>query len=228
MPQNKPRAHEAGNVFIFILLGVVLFAALAYSVARGMQSETTTKLSNREATIAASEILAYAQRIERAVNHLRRKGTSENDISFDQEIETGYDHSPVQPAEHQVFNTSGGAISWQSPPQRSNDGSEWFFTGETCIPDIGTGSAGCAGDADETNEELIIGLSGLDSDVCSQINNRLNISGIPADGGGGLDTTKFQGDFDNGTEVTLAGGPFNAACFSFGGDNHFYFVLIAR
>ncbi|MCB9981246.1 MAG: hypothetical protein H6860_02470 [Rhodospirillales bacterium] len=226
-PLTSARSGEAGNVFVLILLGIVLFVALSLSISRGMRSDTTSNLSKQEAALAASDILAYAQKVERAVNRLRRKGVSENDISFDQAFVAGYNHTPAVADTNKVFNADGGAISWKSPPEGSNDGSEWFFTGETCIADLGTGATGCDTDS-IANEELIAVLPNVVDIVCEEINKRLNISAIPADTGGGASTTKYQGSFSDDTEIILAGGPFNAACFSDGANNHFYSILIAR
>ena len=216
---------ESGNVFLIILMGIILFAALSFSISRGMRSDTTSNLSNQEASLAAADILAYAQKTERAVNRLRRKGVSENDISFDQSYVAGYAHG--QPDTHKVFTTTSGAASWQSPPEGANDGSDWTFTGETCIADMGTGATGCDSDA-VSNEELIAALDNIDTTVCTEINDRLGITGILADTGGGVDTTKYQGTFADGTEIILTGGPFSAACFSRAGNNYFYFALIER
>ncbi len=225
MPQNN-RQSEQGNIFIIILMGIILFAALSFSISRGMRSDTTSNLSNQESALAASDILAYAQKIERAVNRLRRRGISENDISFDQTFVAGYTHG--QPDTNKIFTTTGGAVSWQSPPAGANDGSDWIFTGATCIADVGTGATGCDSDADISNEELIATLGNVDTAVCTEINDRLNISGIVADTGGGASTTKYQGAFADGTEIIMAGGPFTAGCFSRSGNNHFYYALIER
>lgn len=226
--EQKTHASQSGNVFILILIGIVLFAALSYSIARSMRTETTEKLSGQRAALAASDILNYAQRLERGVSRLRQKGISESDISFESAVDAAYAHAPAVTASEEVFSPSGGAISYSSPPERANDGTEWLFTGETCIADIGTGATGCDTDTDPSNEELLVVLPNVAESVCTEINDRLNISGIPADTGGGASTTKFTGTFADGKEIILAGGPFSQACFSRGGNNYFYSVLLAR
>lgn len=118
-------------------------------------------------------------------------------------------------------------MRWQSPQDSANDGSEWLITGETCIPDLGTGTTGCQSDSLQ-NEELLFVLPNIDLALCEEINNSLNITGVPADAGSGADTTQFQGSFSDGTNINLPGGPFETACFSRGGNNFFYSVLIAR
>lgn len=231
MLPNKARHNERGNVFIFILMGVVLFAALSFTVARGMRGDTANSMSDKQANLAASEILGEAQKVERSVNRIRNKGVSENDISFENSADyintacdTGADPSFPR---CQIYNPQGGGLSYKSPATKTTS-NEWHFTGATCIADIGTGTTGCNSDNDTSNEELLMVLTDINETVCTQINKRLNISGIPADSGGGASTTKFTGTFANNTEIILAGGPYPTACYSRAGQNDFYHVLIAR
>ena len=74
MRPNNSRISERGNVFIFILLGLVLFAALSFTVARGFRSDTTSQMTDRQAELLATEIITYGQQMERTVNRLRRNG----------------------------------------------------------------------------------------------------------------------------------------------------------
>lgn len=216
---------QTGNAFLIVMLGIVLFATLAFTISRSMRSDSTKRLSNHEAKLAATDILNYSQKIERAVNRLRRKNISENDLSFDQNIVAGYDHG--QPNTNKIFNGNGGSLTWSSPMNGVNDGSQWHFTGSTCIADIGTGGTGCDSDAD-SNEELIAVLPNLQLVVCESINDRLGITSVPSDTGSGYSTAQFTGSFSDDTEIILADGPFNAACFEEDGSYHFYSLLLGR
>ncbi|MCD8497045.1 MAG: hypothetical protein LRZ85_02545 [Alphaproteobacteria bacterium] len=222
-------SSESGNVFVFILLGVVLFVALAFTVSRGFRGETTNRMSEREITLAASDILSYVQRLERAVSVVRGKNVSESDLSFDNPMVAGYTHSTPQADKHKIFSSAGGGARWQTPPDGSNDGSPWVITGETCVVGLGTDTAGCSVGTDSTaNEDLIVMLANVDAGLCVELNKRLNIAGgIPADAGTGISTTPFRGTFDNGTELTLTPA-YSSACFSNGGMNYFYSVLLQR
>jgi hypothetical protein len=220
--------HERGNVFVFILLGIVLFASLSFFIAKGMRSQTTEGLKGRKAELAAADILSYAQSLERGINRLRMKNVSENDISFESAQDMAYAHTPAVDNAQKLFHPAGGAISWQAPAQDVNDGSDWVFTGGTCIPDLGTGAAGCGSDGNIRNQDLLAVLPNVVEGVCEALNDRLNITGIPADSGGGASITKFTGDFAEDTELILLGGPFTSACFSRGGGFYFYSVLLAR
>lgn len=229
MKLSQSQIRQSGNVFVFILLGVVLFAALAFTMSRGFRSDTTSKMSDREITLAASDILSYVQRLEQAVNVVRGKNVSESDISFENPIINGYAHTPAVADTHKVFHADGGRASWQAAQKGSNDGSPWVITGASCIVGLGTDVAGCSGGSDSTsNEDLIVLLANVDAGLCAEIDKRLNITtGIPADAGTGLSTTPFTGTFSNGTELTLT--PARpSACFSRGGNNYFYSVLLQR
>ena len=70
-------------------------------------------------------------------------------------------------------------------------------------------------------------LPNLTLTVCEKINQRLNITSMPVDTGGGYSTSKFQGSFSDNTEIVL-GAPQTTACFQRGSDYHFYTVLIER
>ena len=229
MPKHPPylvRRSEHGNAFFIILLGVVLFAALSFTIARGMRSEGTNNLTKRQADLAASDIITYGQRLERGISQLRRRNISENDISFANPVVTGYAHGTPQPEENKVFHFSGSAVSWKEPPPRANDASTWHFTGSTCIAGVGNGAAGCSSDT-VSNEELLAVLPNLTQSVCEALNSRLGIGTTPADSGGGYSTTKFTGTFADGTEIVLAS-PYQSACFSKSGAFHYYTVLLAR
>ncbi len=211
---------------MFILLGVVLFGALAFVISRGFRSDTTAAMSDRKAELLAVDVLAYAQRLERAVGKMQQKGVSESDISFDNTVDTGYGHTPDEPVEHDVFNAAGGGVNRQNPPSGANDNSAWHFTGGTCIADIGKGTTGC-----DTNtfsdEELIAVLPNVNPAVCEVIDKKLGIGSIPENTGNAYSATKFTGAFADGSEIILDAS-HSAACYSDGTDYHFYYVLIAR
>lgn len=223
MKTNHP---ESGNVFIFILLGIGLFTALMFTVSKSMQTQTATQMNARDAKLAATEILDYAQRLERAVARISRKGVSENEISFQNAADAGYTPGNVQPETHHVFNTQGGSINWVIPPEGVNDGTNWLITGETCVKDVGTGGTNCASD-NLSNEELLLILPNLDSNVCTELNKMLDIDTIPAETGTGYSSNKFTGTFEDDTKIDV-GSPYKTACYSKSNSYYFYHTLIAR
>lgn len=233
--QNKT---ESGNVFFYVLLGIILFAALAFTVSRGFQSSTTQTLTNREAELATSDILDMAQKLARAVDTVRRKNCSENDVSFSNTIISGYAHSPVVTDKCKVFNKTGGRMSYTAPASKWLDSTksgqslygQWFFTGASAVNSL-----------ESTGSELLAILPYVKKEICLEINDRLTIanasSSPPADVSTSYDTTKFTGSFPGTFEILDSGGTSElagkeAGCFesssSPASGYHFYYALIAR
>lgn len=224
---NKAPSTERGNVFMIILIAVVLFGALGFTMSRGFRSDTTSTMSARQAELAASDILAYAQKIERAVNRLRRNGCSESELSFENDIASGYDFSTRD--ECKLFESTGGKLTWTSPAEGVNDGSEWHFSGNIQIESLGT-----------TNSLTIL-LHSIDLEVCKKINKKAGLNEIPQQDTlpSGLESIKFTGSFSippigalGNTSNQYEGQPYG--CFKgYGnayeaGTYHFYYTLLIR
>ncbi|NCT40275.1 MAG: hypothetical protein GW778_01240 [Alphaproteobacteria bacterium] len=190
MPQNNQQS-ESGNVFVFILLGVVLFAALSLTVARGFRSTTTSSMSDRKADLAASEILDYAQRMERTVDKLRRKGCSENDISFEYEGTNAYTFATQEKCK--VFSPDGGNLEpWKV---RDELGGTKVYSSFRPFRINGSWKTRNAG---TQNAELFLIIGMINKKVCESINNKLGIKRpdgeLPKKGGSHIHPV-FTGSF---------------------------------
>jgi len=233
---------------MFILIGIVLFAALGMTVSRGFQSSATSNLSKREAELAASEIMAYAQSLERAINRMRRNGCSENDISFANDVVSGYEHTPAAPDKCKFFHGDGGKIGYRQPKLEWLDSTHntltnfqnWYFTNTSCIPEIGDYQpVDCHLTTPEKNFELFMVLKYLDGGICEALNKSIhNDKTIRWDGNPMFSKdTKFTGDFSSPPSIRLEGAhAATSRCMTSdssandepAGAYHFYHVLIAR
>ena len=225
------RDTQSGNVFFFILLGIVLFTGLIFVMANGMRSQSVSTMSERDLDIAAAEILVYAQKMSRAVDRVRRKGCSENEISFANNIVAGYTNgsAPSDNSCH-IFHPDGGGVQWLSPQEGVNDGSEWIFTANNSIDDVG-GSG-------NTADEVLILLGSVSEALCLQINKELDLSFTntpPQDEAGTFLTTKFTGSFGSPSThaITHTNNDFSnvrTACMieSGGTTRYFYHTLLIR
>jgi len=235
------RKNQSGNVFVIILVGIALFAALGYTVSRGFRSDSTNNLTKRQADLAAGEILNYAQKISRTVNRLRRNGCSESEISFENSAVADYDF--VTRDACRVFGATGAKLIYKAPESSwlasANSGSagygSWWFGGTNIITDVG-------GNTQPGNNELLAVVGYLDQNLCIRINDKLGITnpaGVPPQDGSAsvilADAGKYTGTFAGSNAITdtnLDGK--SAACFESGGTGpatgtyHFYQVLIER
>ncbi|MCB1532876.1 MAG: hypothetical protein KDJ35_08400 [Alphaproteobacteria bacterium] len=213
------RRYQSGNAFLIILLGVVLFAALSFTVARSMRSSTTTKLSGREITLAVSDLMDYTQKVERAVNRLRRKGCSENELSFENDIVAGYTNAGAPgDGSCNIFSTNGGNVTWRTFSFGAQNFEYW---GNDAVQDIGT-----------TNSDLMMTLLiNGETTLCSALNKQIGLGSTIAIGSGDEDASLFTGSFgDSGTETISETPSETTACFDPDGGEGYYFyhVLLER
>lgn len=213
------RFSERGNAFLFILLGVALFAALGFTVVRGMRTQSTTSLSNRDADLAVTDIMAQVQTLGRAVDRVRRNGCSENDISFENDIVAGYNHLGAVADTCKVFHRSGGGIDWKSSPVA---GLQFEFWGADGVTGIGTSPA----------SELVMALPlGSTYEQLCLLYNKKAFGGTTIPTGTNDEVaTKFTGPFGD-TTVSLSEAPGKStACIDQDGSKKFliYSVLLER
>lgn len=245
---------QKGNVLFYILIAVALFAALSYAVGRNERGSYTG--SQEQLKVKANQIIRYGADIKRAVDQIRSNGYSENDISFDDPALTGYENPNCTENGCKVFKVQGGGAVYQEPNESWLDGTntsetlygEYYFT-TTAVNGVGSGFVGYTGQNtpqgnDDTNDEdLVMTLAYVDTDLCRAINDVLEINqpaeGLPRDSGQPFKvdgSVKFVGEFVetnviDSTETSAAQqfGKF-AACIrdNNSGYNFFYQVLVAR
>ena len=209
--------NEKGNVFFFILLGVVLFAGLSYMIAKGMSSQTSNMLTERQIELAVSEILGYAQNIEESVNKLRRQNVSEEDICFAYAQLSALNNASYNSVStcgddsYKLFHPSGGGLAYRSTPDDWLDSThisdqgygEWMFTNKTSVIGLGSNPLNSV-----STLELTAHLNHLKETVCTAINRKLGISGIPDNSNAFAPVSPVNSGF------TSAGGQINVAALS--------------
>lgn len=222
----RKASPQSGNVFVFILLGVILFAALVFVFSRGLDTGATRMTAAKSRT-AASDIINYAQSVERATGRLLQNSISESDLSFENAMVSGYAHTPAAADQAQIFNTaSGGGLSWSTPSDGQTIGSStWFITGDVVV----------TGQEDDNLSELLLSLP-VPYDVCIEINKQLNAGVDLGSSQGSVPATKFIGTYaDSALVFVTPGAGITAGCFSGliqgagqTGDYSFFKVLVAR
>lgn len=234
------RNNESGNAFFMILMAIVLFAALAFTFSRGMQ-QGGENISNRQAELAASDILSFAQKMERGVQSILARGLSESDLSFDSDADPAYDNTKCSdnPAnddylrceQGKVFGPNGARLSWQAPPQGVNNGENYFF---------GTNQVGPVTEsADPKSRDLVL-LLPVKPRICAEINSQTTRTDTWRSAGTLNNSVKFTGDYTApaGTRIDwpdVEPEKRPAGCFCTGSSpcatsdpHYFYYVLYAR
>lgn len=229
MQENKPRNSEAGNVFLFILIGVVLFAAISFTMSRGFRSEGTSKMSEQRAGLVATQLLDFSQKLVRGVDKMRRNGCSESDIRFTGHPTWGTDTTTV-PEKCKIGSPEGAGI-----PKITYE-NDWFADGS---PSNTLSASMRAQNVGTNSAELIYWFRGITRELCLAINTKLGISnpgGVPPRDttSNAFDGVGFTGSFGGASNIIDAPELIgkHSGCFvsniAAGGATHdqYYFVTI--
>jgi len=188
--KSKGNQAEAGNVLIWILIFIVLMAALSFTVSQGSRT-SVSGITDEQAKLTATEILDYAGNVKRVVQELQINGCANTEISFENAIVSGYSN-PNAPSDNSchVFHPNGGGLRYVSPTTQSLDSAydaqsdfgEILFSGAINVANIGS-----------SDEDLIMIIPYIQQNICKSINDKANIAHpIPVDI---FTATKFVGTY---------------------------------
>jgi len=217
--------HEKGSAIIWILIAIALFAALNFAITQGSRSGGAT-ISKEQAALAATEILDYGRAIKQAVQTLQINGCSDTEVSFENNVVAGYEHTPPARDECKVFHPAGGGLNYLEPEEEWMDGlatsqtaahyGTWFTNAEITLSGLGITGFGavCSGGAtDDSCRELMTGVPFIKREICIAINKKIgwgtNDEGTPYKDGAGsygnYSHTNFSGTYAiNGNRMGTA------------------------
>ncbi len=184
--KNQDYSHDRqrGNVLVWILVFVALFAALSFTVSQGSRTGGQN-ISREQAELAATEILDYATALRRAVQELQINGCSDTEIDFGNNVYERYDDTKIEPVGDNtnapsdgscgVFNPNGGSLN---PVifARTNPSitiSSLFKTGHGSSAErdiLGIGNDG--------ENDLTFHFADIDNSICLAFNDKLGIENI--------------------------------------------------
>lgn len=232
---------ESGSALFYILIAVVLFAALSFAVAQMTRGGGEQGASTEVRRLQAGEILQYTRAMQTAVRSMKIEGAEDTQVSFENAaLGAGYNYASCGDA-CKIFASSGGGMVYSQPSSdwldQGNSGGasfgDWLFTGSNAVTGVGTDGGGA------DSSDLLMILPWVTKNLCVQINDMLGIDNPggdpPADTGNADLATKFIGAY--AATQTIGGvaqiDGQRAGCFAGGGTPaadtyHFFQVLIAR
>ncbi|MGB4057360.1 MAG: hypothetical protein WBK77_04685 [Alphaproteobacteria bacterium] len=237
---NLPQqSGERGNVLFLILIAVALFAALSYAVTQSSRSGGGDA-SNETNLISSAAVTQYPASVRTSIIRMMvSSNTSASELQFNAPSDFGTCTTTARC----VFHTAGGGATFVPAPEDVVTGASpqpWVFNGENEVNYVGTTGGGNA--VTTTTADIMAILPNVETSICTKINSELGIGAtIPADTG--IDVASNMGTGSGGAWVTaLASGPGGTigegaasaldgqafGCFSQGGANYYYHVLIEQ
>lgn len=178
---------QSGSAFFIILVAIAMFSALSYVSFKGSRISEGA-LSSDRARIAAQDIISYGDAVAKAVQSLRLRGCSPNQITFEgnsgksiNSSGTAYIYTnalaPTDESCH-VFSPNGGQVNpallsqGHIPPSSVPAG--WMDSRSFVImPGRVVGLGEDAADSDST--DLIMWIGRLTRDTCVKINEIVGV-----------------------------------------------------
>lgn len=197
-----------GNALFLILIAVALFAALSYAVTQSGRGGGT--IGKEQTVIAAAQIVQIGGSLQQAINRMTLTGTPADNIVFSTaECAAPNSGNECTTGTNCLFAREGGGVLIPDLP--ANIGGTIQICYSTAaegwsVQDVGTASA-----------DVQFSIDGLSTEVCSEINRGLGISGIPV-------------DLDGNAVANAAPGEW-AFCYEWGGgayDRSYVQVLFAH
>ena len=136
LPSSNIKMTEQGNVLFFILLAIVLFAALSIIFADQTRTGNTQAINEEQARLVAEELMSKTTIIANAFELMNAGGTEvHNSLSAPRTNElflTTPDQAAFNtaPHYHKLYHPSGGGIAYEPalPPQAQGDGTpQWVL-----------------------------------------------------------------------------------------------------
>ncbi len=110
--------NENGNVLVYVLIAIVLFAALGFTLSRQTQNASTKEIDDAKAELYAMDLITYATQARLVLDQMIFTGSSIDDFIFTLPSEAGFSTAPHI---HKVYHPQGGGLTPANlPPQAVN------------------------------------------------------------------------------------------------------------
>lgn len=230
------RPDENGNAMVYVLLIIVLFAALSFILGRQTDSSETAALNEEQTEIYAGQLLQNGSQVKQAIDMMLYSGSTVNDpagfgdaLDFTLPGEGGFGTAPHR---HKVFHPEGGGVSM---PRMSTGITNEVGTN----PSAGwyVGSFNNVTWTKSSANDVIMTAHQIKQDICQRLNKRLtgsdavpeiasaNINQILIDGAYSTVGDGNNVDFSSAHCAACVGRP--AMCVKENGVNawSFYFLI---
>ncbi len=202
-PSNKK--FQSGNVMVIILIGIALFAALAYAI-KGGSAPSSAVRTTAEANILADKIIAYGNAVEATVADLMGQGVQVHQIDFGSTVFKRWTSPTINWTSNancasntcRVFKSVGGTLPEvvfypdATAPYTVSYSTDRLFPGHPAFCRVDVAKMGGA-----SSNDIVMKIAALSTEVCEAINSKL---GLPS-----AATSAQESYFSKGKEAHNAG-----------------------
>lgn len=187
--KNKNFSTERGSAILWILVAVGLFAALNFAFNSNTRTSTSL-LDDTQAEAYANQVIQYGNEVKSAVKRLQLRGCSDIEISFKNNVVSGYENlNAPDDGSCDVFNIAGGGLTWKQSITQ-------FYSGYIPMDSVKT-----------SESELTLQVQNIETTTCHKINEILDVANSEDDLTDTITATtdNFVGAYDNTTVTDISG-----------------------
>jgi hypothetical protein len=108
--------NEHGNALVYVLIAIILFAALSFTLSRQTDTNESSDIPSAHAESYAAQIIAYAATAKSALDQMLIAGTKINDIDFTLPSQAGFN---IAPTITKIYHPDGGGLTPSRLPSQS-------------------------------------------------------------------------------------------------------------
>lgn len=156
---------ERGGVFLYIMIGIVLFAAVGLAISRSITigAGDTAMIQTEKARLEVTQILDFARSLQAGVQEMKIGGVPSATIDFVRPGDLAFDTPPLTA---KIFHSGGGKIVyvpiWDALDDKTEaTATDWSFVRNTVD---GIGGAGA---------ETIFAILRVPENICESLNKQL-------------------------------------------------------
>ncbi|NCT41302.1 MAG: hypothetical protein GW778_06555 [Alphaproteobacteria bacterium] len=169
----KESCKESGNALIYVLIAIVLFAALSFTLSRQSGTGDMNELPDTRAELYATQIISYAAQVKSALDQMVFTGAKIDELDFTDPSDAAFNMGTQKARSNRVFHPEGGGITkGRLPPEAVRevltDPSAGWYLGQFNNVEWTRSAA----------DDVILVAYQIRREVCAKINEKINGSPV--------------------------------------------------
>ncbi len=190
--------NQNGNVFIYILIAVVLFGALMFTLSKSAsEDDPTSELDDGNVKIAANEIWAFSSSVSSAISQMEQADATADQIDFILPSDAAFNTAPNI---YKLFHPDGGGVNYRALPAKAN-----ADDGAGLAAGYYVGRFNSIEWTPSTANDIVFTAFEIQQNVCAEINRKVTGStAIPTVTGDSLQNLFVDDVLHTGTNANFA------------------------
>ncbi len=102
------KSTEKGNVLIYVLIAIALFAGLSFTLSRQNSGSNTNELDDAKSEFYATQLISYAAQVQSVIDQMIISGSNLDDLDFTLPGQASFSTPPFT---HKVYHPQGGGLT---------------------------------------------------------------------------------------------------------------------